>query len=117
MKRSSDSPAVAGPCSGALHVAHGEESAHGPGIAKATTVSRPSVQVRFKAAREAAGLSQHKCGVLWGCDRRTISRWEAGKSPLPAKALDWIEEWASELGNRGNANVMASKAPPSGKAA
>lgn len=101
-KRSSSPPLSASPRLTSVHAGQG---AHGPGIAKATTVSRPSVQVRFRAAREAAGLSQHKCGVLWGCDRRTISRWESGKSPLPAKALDWIEEWAKELSVSASANA------------
>ena len=42
---------------------------------------------RFRERRQAAGLSQEKCGALLGCTGRTVLEMEAGRREIPPPYL------------------------------
>ena len=47
----------------------------------------------FQAAREYLGLSPTWVAGKLGVDRRTVWKWEHGKSPLPVEAAGLMAEW------------------------
>jgi DNA-binding transcriptional regulator YiaG len=54
----------------------------------------PAIAQQIKTARKAAGLSQHKLGVVIGTTGQTVWTWEDGRQ-LPSAG--WLQKLAAVL--------------------
>ncbi len=52
---------------------------------------------QFRAARQAAGLTQAAAGALLGVTQVTVARWETGVHPIP-KAAGMVIQQAAKAG-------------------
>jgi len=52
----------------------------------------------FKALRVSAGLSQRKLAKLMCVWSQSVSNWETGKAPIPARAVDFLVNYLQEIG-------------------
>lgn len=95
MVRSSHSPAVAGPCSGALRIAHGEQGASGPGLVKGRKVHRTAAQC-LRESREQLGWTIGRAATNYGVTAATWSAWESG-SRSDGDAVAWILDLARDF--------------------
>lgn len=46
---------------------------------------------RLRELREALGMTQGELGAIFGSSRQVVHNWEAGKSYIPERVLDWME--------------------------
>ena len=46
---------------------------------------------RLRELREALGMTQGELGAIFGSSHQVVHNWEAGKSYIPERVLDWME--------------------------
>lgn len=47
--------------------------------------------LRLRELRKALGMTQAQMGEIFGSSRQVVHNWEAGKSYIPERVLDWME--------------------------